>query len=422
MTIPQAIKSHVDEYSKKIAAYNEKLAKLYRNCYVSTLETAVKPMDDGTYFVLTGDIPAMWLRDSTAQVSHYVPLCNDSEVADIIKGVIHRQFKYINIEPYANAFNEADNGNGHTDVLPRQSPWVWERKFELDSLCYPIRLAYLYVKKTNDRSVLDDVFVSAVEKIIKVFSVEQHHFEKSPYSFLWYIDGRLDALHPDGRGAPVDYTGMVWSGFRPSDDECTYGYYVPGNMFSYVALGYICELLPDNEKIVKECERLRLDIKSGIEKYGIIEHEKFGKIYACEVDGMGHYRSFDDANVPNLISAPYLGYCDGDDEIYRNTRSFILSKFNEYYYEGEYAKGVGSPHTPPEYIWHIALSMQGLTSDSKDEKRQLLDYFIATDADTGHMHEGFNANDPFTFTRPWFTWSDSLFAEFVESCVNDGII
>ncbi len=423
MNVPSAVKKHTDEYYKKISEYNGKLAELYRNCYTSTIDTALKETDDGSIFVLTGDIPAMWLRDSTAQVSHYIPLADDKEVASIIKKVIKRQLKYINIDAYANAFNEEDNDNGHKTDMPKKLPWVWERKYEIDSLCYPMRLIYLYVNKTGDRSVLENDFIPAVEKILNVFETEQYHFEKSDYSFIRMREGKLRELHPDGRGYPVEYTGMTWSGFRPSDDECEYGYYIPGNMFATVELKHIIELLPNDRKDLKDrCEKLRKEIRNGIEKYGIIENEKFGKIYACEVDGLGNYRAFDDANVPNLISAPYLGYCDKDDEIYKNTRKFILSKENDYYYCGKFAKGVGSPHTPENYIWHIALSMQGLTSASKDEKRELLEMFINTDAGTGHMHEGFFADNPNEFTRKWFTWSDSLFAEFVEKCVNDGTI
>ena len=226
-------------------------------------------------------------------------------------------------------------------------------------------------------------------------------------------------------GNPVSYTGMTWSGFRPSDDACTFGYLVPSNMFAVVALGYLIEIFEkfySDEQFIKDCETLREEIEHGIENYAVYDHSKYGKIYACETDGMGNRKLFDDANVPSLLSIPYIGYADKNDGMYRRTREFILSEDNPYYYKGKYGEGVGSPHTKPGFIWHIALSMQGLTSDDPEEIKTLLNMLAATDADTGYMHEGFNSDDPTDFTRKWFAWSNSIFAEFVESAVDKGII
>ncbi len=427
MNIPECVAKRIDKYCEVIEKHSPKLASLYRNCYPNTLETATEFLDDGSIFVLTGDIPAMWLRDSTAEVSHYIPLAKDNkDIADIIEGVIRKQRKYIEIEPYANAFKREPDSHEEFDDYPKNNPIVWERKYEIDSLCYPIRLTYLYWKATGDNSILDESFLNSVKTTVSLWRTEQQHFEKSPYRFTRKNCPEQDTLHNGGMGNPVEYTGMTWSGFRPSDDACRYGYLVASNMFAVVALGYISEMLkaayPAEAELIAECNSLCNEINEGIQKYAVISTEKHGKIYACEVNGKGDYFLFDDANVPSLLSAPYLGYCGYDDEIYRNTRRFILSKDNPYYYEGKFAKGVGSPHTPKGYIWHIALSMQGLTSDNPEEIKEILHMLETTDADTGYMHEGFDADNPNKFTRSWFSWSCALFAELVEKAVDEKII
>lgn len=425
MNIPQAMSDRIEYYSQKLSD-NPKLQKIYKNCFLSTWESALKKCEDGTYFVLTGDIPAMWLRDSAAQVTHYISLAKDEQVAEVIEGVIRRQLMYIEIDPYANAFNEEANGKGHTGDLPPIGPWVWERKYEIDSLCYPIRLMYLYWKETGKDAFVKETLEKSVETILEVWTTEQHHFEKSEYRFTRpNVKKPWSTIHNNGMGNPVVYTGMTWSGFRPSDDGCQYGYLTASEMFAVVVLGYMEEMLQSvckNDELAARCKELRLQIDEGIKKYAIVEQPGFGNIYACETDGMGNYAMIDDANIPSLLSIPYIGYADTSDELYQNTRKFLLSKENPYYFEGKYAKGIGSRHTPDNYVWHMALVMQGFTSADAKEKREILDMIVATDADTGYLHEGFNVDDPTQYTREWFTWPNSLFAEYVEKCVDEGII
>lgn len=427
MNIPLCVTERMDRYCKIINNYSPKLAQLYRNCYPNTLETATEILDDGSVFVLTGDIPAMWLRDSTAEVSHYISMAAEhEEIRNIIKGVIRKQREYISVEPYANAYKKFPDDHKEFNDLPLNHPIVWERKYEIDSLCYPLRLTYLYWKATGDNSILDESFIASAKTTVELWITEQNHFEKSPYRFTRKNCPEQDTIHNNGMGNPVEYTGMTWSGFRPSDDACRYGYLVASNMFAVVVLGYLDEMLkavaPGETELIAKAEKLAGEIRKGIAEHAVIDTEKYGKIYACEVNGMGDYFLFDDANVPSLLSAPYIGFCACDDEIYRNTRNFILSKDNPYYYEGKFAKGVGSPHTPEGYIWHIALSMQGLSSDSAEEIREILHMLETTDGGTGYMHEGFDANDPNKFTRSWFSWSCALFAELVEKAVDERII
>ena len=395
---------------------NEKLKKLFYNCFIDTIDTTVLYKESDT-FIITGDIPAMWLRDSTSQVEHYLPFINEYPILkDLFVGLINRQMKCIMIEPYANAFNKDPNGQKWDNDITKDSPWVWERKYEIDSLCFPIRLIYKYWKKSNDSTFFNDEILTVFNTIIDLWVTEQHHFEKSDYSFQRLNCAPSDTLCNNGLGNPVSYTGMTWSGFRPSDDACKYGYLIPSNMFASVVLKYIeeiAEVIYKDSSLALKAKNLKLQIEGGIEKFGIVEHKDFGKIYAYETNGLGNYNFMDDANVPSLLSIPYIEYKSIDDEIYQNTRRFILSKNNPYYYEGTAASGIGSPHTPDEYIWHISLSMQGLTSNDEDEITSLIETLINCDGNTNYMHEGFHCDDPEKFTRDWFAWSNSLFADFI---------
>ena len=308
MALPN-LKPEIDRICEKLAD-RPKLAQLFRNCYPNTMDTTVRQMEDGTTFVLTGDIPAMWLRDSTAQVRHYLPLAaRQQDVADLIAGLIRRQLFCINIDPYANAFNSEPNNQCWEPDEPRQGPWVWERKYEIDSLCYPIQLAWLFWKTTGRTDIFDDDFFDTMELIVGLWQKEQNHAQDSDYYFIRDTDLTQDTLSHNGKGAPHAVTGMTWCGFRPSDDACVYPYLIPSNMFACVVLGYlaeICRAVRNDEALANEAEMLANEIREGIENYGVVDHPKFGKIYAYETDGLGHYTHMDDANVPSLMSIPYL--------------------------------------------------------------------------------------------------------------------
>lgn len=397
---------------------NIKLKKIFYNCFINTMETTVEYNEENIdTFIITGDIPAMWLRDSTSQIEHYLPFINEHEdLKKLFIGLINRQVFCILHEPYANAFNKTANGQKWDNDITKDSPWVWERKYEIDSLCFPVRLIYKYWKKSNDSSFFNDEIKNMFYKIIETWKIEQNHFKNSDYSFQRLNCSPTDTLSNKGLGDLVSYTGMTWSGFRPSDDACKYNYLIPSNMFATVVLGYISEIsetIFNDIKLKNIADELKYQIEEGINKFGIIHTEEFGDVYAYEVDGLGNFNLMDDANVPSLLSIPYIGYKDIDDKIYQNTRKFILSKNNPYYYEGSVAKGIGSPHTPPEYIWHISLSMQGLTTKNESEINSLINTLINSDGNTGYMHEGFHCNDSTEFTREWFAWSNSLFADFI---------
>lgn len=211
---------------------------------------------------------------------------------------------------------------------------------------------------------------------------------------------------------------MTWSAFRPSDDCCQYSYLIPSNMFAVVVLGYVQEIfaalnLADSQSVIADAKRLQDEIQEGIENYAYTTNSKGEKIYAFEVDGLGNASIMDDPNVPSLLAAPYLGYCSVDDEVYQATRRTILSSENPYFYQGEYASGLGSSHTFYRYIWPIALSIQGLTTRDKAEKKFLLDQLVACDGGTGVMHESFHVDDPTLYSREWFSWANMMFCESV---------
>ena len=395
------------------------LAPLAKQCFLNTIETTVTQLEDGSYFVITGDIPAMWLRDSAAQLKPYVPYAKeDEDLQAILRSVIQKYTFYVRLDPYTNAFNSRpQNGYTEDDRSNFQSGWIWERKYEVDSLCAPLYLAHQYYQVTGDKSIFTEEFRLMIQTIADTFTTEQRH-DRSPY---WFVREHAwapsDTLPMNGRGRPVNFTGMTWSGFRPSDDSCKFGYLIPSNMMAAVALDYAGELLQagfEDPALEARCKSLAAEIRDGIETYGVCNHPKYGRIYAYETDGFGNYNLMDDANSPSLLSIPYIGYKPAEDPIYQNTRRFVLSQDNPYYFVGKAAKGIGSPHTPPRYIWHIGLVMQILTSLDPAEKRECLDMLARTHAGTNYMHEGFDADDPARFTRPWFAWANTLFAQMLE--------
>ena len=414
MSIQETMDNFLNTLREQAAEIPE-LMDVFVNCYTNTLNTTVKRMENNMTHVITGDIPAMWLRDSAAQLRPYIFLAKENEeIRELIAGLVRRQFMCITIDEYANAFNEAPNGACWEKDDPDQNPWVWERKFEVDSLCYPLQLAYLLWKNTGCTTQFEGDFQAGVEKILEVFTTEQYHEEKSHYRFNRNNGYYRDTLSRDGKGALVKSgTGLIWSGFRPSDDACTYGYLIPSNMFAVVALGYLEEMEREifhNEELAERAKALKEEIQEAIETIGKTFTEEFGMVYAYETDGYGMYNLMDDANVPSLLAMSYLGY-KGEPEVSQNTRRFLLSEANPFYFKGAKAAGIGSPHTPSNYIWHIAMAIQGLTIETREEKLEILKNMAATTGGKGVMHEGFCCEDDSKFTRAWFSWANAMYAE-----------
>ena len=373
-------------------------------------------------FVITGDIHALWLRDSTAQVTPYLPLVKDDpDLQRLIKGLIHRQAYCVLLEPYANAFLKDPNEKGWDD-LPPSKPGVHERKWEVDSLCYVIRLSYQYWKTTGDTSAFDDEWQRAMRLIVKTFRTEQLKNGPSPYKFIRKTTVMIDAPPFEGEGHPVRPNGLIHSTFRPSDDSTIFPFLIPSNAFAVVELRHLAEIFETAIKdaaFASECRTLASEVEQAINKYGVVEHETLGKIYAFEVDGYGGRVLMDDANAPNLISLPYLGFIKPDDKTYQNTRRFVLSDNNPYFKRGKFANAVGSPHTGKRNVWHLSIIMRAMTSNNDSEIKDCLSMLKRTHAGTGFMHESFDPNNPKDFTRNWFAWANTIFGELILKIYNE---
>ncbi|MCQ2742072.1 MAG: glycoside hydrolase family 125 protein [Bacilli bacterium] len=395
---------------------NDHLVFTFNNCFYDTWKKAIKWIDDEV-FLITGDIPAMWLRDSSVQVMHYLPFSKEEKVGKTIKALIKRQLRMISIDPYANAFKENENSYGEWDLTAITNPHskiVWERKFELDSLCYPLWLVIKYYEYTGDKEVFSIDFFKAFDVILKTLEIEQNHEEKSDYYFGYTFTERQKIECKKNSVNPETY-GLVWTGFRPSDDVCQFHYHIPDNMLLVTVLTRLENIfktkLGKNE-YAETCSSISSKVKEGINRYGIVNLEGKGRVYVSETDCHGHFSTNDDANIPSLLSIPYLEYPYLDKEAYENTRKLVLSKDNDYYYEGTVLKGIGSPHTPKNTIWPLSILMQGITSTDKKEIDECLSMVLNSDNGTNLMHESINKDDASIYTRAWFGWANSLFAEF----------
>ena len=408
---------------------NKRLAWMFENCFPNTLDTTVHYGEnpDGTpdTFVYTGDIAAMWLRDSGAQVWPYVQLAGkDKKLRRMLAGVINRQIKCINIDPYANAFNQVPDSKGPwMSDETAMKPELHERKYEIDSLCYPIRLAYEYWKVTGGTSVFGEEWIKAIENILKTFREQQKKDGKGSYKFLRVTDRALDTMNNAGWGAPVKPVGLIASAFRPSDDATTLQFLVPSNFMAVSSLRKAAEILNKvnyNDNLAQQCSDLANEVSAALKKYAVYNHPKYGKIYAYEVDGFGNYFLMDDANVPSLLAMPYLGDVSQDDPIYQNTRRYVWSEDNPYFFRGKVGEGIGGPHVGYDMVWPMSIMMRAFTSHDDKEIKECVEMLMNTDAGTGFMHESFNKDDASKFTRDWFAWQNTLFGELIIKLVNEG--
>jgi hypothetical protein len=405
---------------------NQELAWMFGNCFPNTLDTTVDfKVINGRpdTYVITGDIDAMWLRDSSAQVWPYLPLMHeDPQLQQLIAGVINRQTRCILLDPYANAFyKDASKVSEWRSDLTDMKPGVHERKWEVDSLCYPIRLAYGYWKTSRDTSPFDGAWREAISKIVQTFREQQRIRDQGPYHFQRRTETQTDTVAGHGYGNPGKPVGLICSMFRPSDDATVFPYLVPANFFAVVSLRQAAEMaeqIHHDTVLAGQCRALADEVEQALQKYAIVPHAKLGPVYAYEVDAYGNYYCIDDGNVPSLLSLPYLGAEKSSDKTYQDTRRLVLSDANPYYCKGKAADGPGGPHVGRDMIWPLGLIVQGLTSTNDQEVRQCLTTLQKTHAGTGFMHEAFNKDDPNKFTRSWFAWANTLFGEFVLKTFN----
>lgn len=410
--INETIKKIYDKFNGE----DIKIAKVFENCISDTIKKTIQILEDGSVFVVTGDIPAMWLRDSTCQLTPFIRFAkDDKDIQNLLLALAEKQISQILEDPYANAFQAKDDPDSlwmkdKTDM----KPILWERKFEIDSLTHPILMHWKLWKMSGSTAHFTEQWKAAVQVIISLFRTEQNHEENSKYRFQRADCVFTDTLSREGKGSLVKgNTGLIWSGFRPSDDACVYGYNIPENMQAAVALEYIAEIAKEiygDRELEAEAKQLSREIREAVKKYAFVPMNEY---YAYEIDAYGQYLVMDDANMPSLLAMPYFGWCDKDNPDYLATRKVILSTQNPYYYTGKSISGIGSPHTPADYVWAISIAVQGLTSVSKEEQLECIHTLVKNDGGTLQMHEGIYADDPTIYTRPWFSWANSMFCELV---------
>lgn len=415
----KAVEKTIKDVKKSIA--DKELAWMFENCLPSTLDTTVTYQEKNgrpDTYVITGDIDAMWLRDSSAQVWPYLALMDkDKPLQKLVAGVINRQTSYIIKDPYANAFYDDPTKEGEwAKDLTKMQPGIHERKWEIDSLCYAIRLGYHYWKASGDTDPFDAEWEKAMRLVVQTFKEQQRKEGKGPYKFQRVTGWQTDTVAGSGFGNPIKPVGLICSTFRPSDDATIYLFLVPANFFAVTSLRQLAEMsekIKKNKKFAAECTALADEVEKALKEYAAADHLNYGKVHPFEVDGYGNKLYMDDANVPSLLALPYLGCCSVDDPIYQNTRKFVLSEDNPWYFKGKYGQGIGGPHTGFDLIWPMSIIMQAMTSKSEDEIKQCLVMLKNTHAGTGFMHESFHKDDPSNFTRKWFAWVNTLFGELI---------
>jgi uncharacterized protein len=413
-----AIEAAIQKFKSNVK--DAELGWLFENCFPNTLDTTVFVKSSGQNpdtYVITGDIDAMWLRDSTAQVWPYLPFMKeDPALQNLIAGVIHRQTKCILKDPYANAFYDDDTKIGEwKDDLTDMKPGLHERKWEIDSLCYPIRLAYHYWRASKDVAPFNSTWKSSVQSTLLVFREQQRKTGKGSYHFERRTSWATDGVPLNGYGYPVKPNGLICSMFRPSDDATIYPYLIPSNYFAVVSLKQAAEMVKTilgDADLTNQLLVMANEVEEALKKFSMVD-SSYGKIFAFEVNGMGSINLMDDANVPSLLSLPYLGAVDAKDPIYINTRKFLFSSDNPFFFKGKVGEGIGGPHVGVDMIWPLSIIMRGLTSTDETEIKKCIALLKATHGGTGFMHEAFHKDDDKRFTRKWFAWANTLFGEFL---------
>jgi len=419
--VSPAIEQVITQTKKKLK--DKSLAALFETCFPNTLDTTVttsvingKP----DTFIITGDIDAMWLRDSSAQVWPYLPYAaKDKALTQLFQGLIGRQSRCILIDPYANAFMRDPAAKSNLEWSQaddtEMKPGVAERKWEIDSLCYPIRLAHGYWKATGDTTPFDAEWRQAMQTVVKTFQTQQRKTDPGPYRFMRKATSSNEMIPLNGYGAPTKKVGLIHSGFRPSDDACVLPFLIPSNLFAAVSLRQLAEMsaLGFDATFRAGCSDLANEIGTAAAQYGKHRLPDGTIVWAYEADGFGNTLFMDDANVPSLLGLPYLDICEKTDPLYQTTRAAVWSDANPYFFKGRAAEGIGGPHIGMDMIWPMSLIMRALTSDDEVEITASINTLKATTADTGFMHESFHKDDPTKFTRPWFAWANTLFGELV---------
>lgn len=418
-----AVEREIARVSARIG--DPELRWMFGNCYPNTLDTTVYMGEvDGRpdAFVITGDIECLWLRDSSAQLNPYVHLArDDAALRQLFRGLITRQARSILIDPYANAFMRDPAAK---TTLPwaladdtEMKPGVAERKWEVDSLCYPMRLAHDYWRASGDAVPFDALWRDGARASIRTFREQQRKDGPGPYRLLRRDKLATETLILNGYGAPTRKVGMIHSMYRPSDDACIFPFLVPANLFAVAALRKLAVVAIEAAKddaLANDAKALADEVETATRAHGtMIDPATGDRLWAYEVDGFGNGHFMDDANVPSLSALAYLGAVPADDPLFRRSAAAAWSERNPYFFKGKAAEGIGGPHAGLRMIWPMAIIMRAMNSDDDATIRQCLRRLKASHGGTGFMHEAFDQDDPKSFTRHWFAWANGLFGELM---------
>ncbi|WP_206245227.1 glycoside hydrolase family 125 protein [Novosphingobium terrae] len=417
-----AVEERIRQVSAQVA--DPELAWMFANCYPNTLDTTVwmgtvegKP----DAFVITGDIPCLWLRDSSAQVWPYLPLAKDDpQLQALFNGLIARQARCLLIDPYANAFMQDPQARTNLSwALHDQTdmkPGVAERKWELDSLCWTLRLAAGYWQATQDKRPFDELWANGARAALRTIREQQRLHDHGPYAFRRPDGNATETLMLFGYGAASRKVGLIHSMFRPSDDACTFPFLIPANLFAASALKGLAKVAAEargDTALARDAMALSLELDRALLDYGQMAGPDGNPVWAYEVDGFGNGFFMDDANVPGLSSLAYLGAVPRNDPLFRRTEALAWSSRDPYFFKGAAYEGIGGPHAGLGMIWPMSMIIRALSSDSPAEILGLLRSLKATHAGTGFIHESFQQDNPGEFTRSWFAWANSLFGELI---------
>lgn len=419
--VSKAVEAEIKAVKAKIA--DPELAWLFENCYPNTLDTTVKlGTVDGKpdTFVITGDIDAMWLRDSSAQLQTYVHLTpKDADLRRVFQGAIQRQARCILIDSYANAFTPDPTAKSNLSAVNDRTdmkPGVAERKWEIDSLAYTMRLAHSYWTATRDKTPFDALWAKGAARAVATFREQQRKDGPGPYHFQRVDPSPTETLMFGGFGAPTRKVGLIHSGFRPSDDACVFPFLIPSNLFAVSALKMLAQVHNEargDTAAAQDALALANEVQAALDAHGKMPDGKGGQVWAFEVDGYGNAIFMDDANVPSLSGLPLLGAADKRDPLYVRTAALAWSERNPYFFKGKFGEGIGGPHIGMDMIWPMSLITRALIHDDDATVAQCLKWLKASHGGTGFMHESFHKDDPANFTRSWFAWANGLFGDLI---------
>ncbi|KGY15578.1 hypothetical protein PABG_11571 [Paracoccidioides brasiliensis Pb03] len=462
--VSPAVEQVIEEVTSRMV--DKDLAQIFRNAFPNTLDTTVRwhtkgsesllspppkkpkkpkkkppvtlpsdePWQGPQSFIVTGDINAEWLRDSANQLTQYQSLSKkDPALQTLIHGAINTQTEFILQAPYCNAFQPPPPSKLNPVLTPQhdivhpayERSVAFECKYELDSLASFLALSNKFYASTQSTAFVTPRWYRAVHTILRVideqsqptFDSENGRYGRNEYTFLRQTTLGTETLNLGGIGNPLNNgTGLVRSAFRPSDDATIFGFFIPANAQMSVELRRTADTIraaKGPEDLIKTLRQRAATIERGIREYGIVRHPKYGHVYAYEVDGYGSQVLMDDANLPSLLSLPLLGFGKVGDDVYRNTRRMVLEKAgNPYYLVGEAFEGVGGPHVGLQSAWPMSVLIRARTSTDDEEIIQSLG-MVRNASLLGLVHESVNVNNVSEYTRSWFAWANSMFAQTI---------